>query len=91
MLDPVFGDFAADVFGVTLGVKLGRMDADDHKLILIFLFELRQVGEDVVAIDAAKGPEIKQDDLAAQLGERDRAGVDPADAAPQAEPRSAWL
>ena len=37
-----------------------------------------------MAIDAAKRPEIEQHDLAAQLGERDRTGVDPADAARQA-------
>ena len=73
MLDPVFGDLAADVLGIALGVELAGMDTDDHELILIFFFELGQVRQDVMAIDAAKRPEIEQDDLAAQLGERDRA------------------
>ena len=73
MLDPVLRDLAADVLGVALGVELGRMDADDDQLVLVLLLELGQVGEDVVAIDAAERPEIEQDDLAAQLGEGDRA------------------
>ena len=68
MLDPVLGDLAADVLGVPLGVELGGVDADDHQLVLVLLLELGQVGQDVVAVDAAVGPEVEQDDLAPQLG-----------------------
>src|ERR1700677_5016008 len=84
MLDPILGDLAADVLGVALGVKLAGMNANNYKFILIFFLELGQIGQDVMAIDAAKGPEIEQDNLAAQLGERDRAGVDPGNAAAEA-------
>ena len=61
-------DLAADVLGVALGVELGGMHADDHQLVLVFLFELGQVRKNVVAVDAAEGPEIEQDDLALELG-----------------------
>ena len=87
MLDPVLGDLAADVRRVALGVKLAGVNADDNELILIFFFELGQVGKDVMAVDAAERPEIEQDDLAAQLGKSDRAGVDPVDASSQARRR----
>ncbi len=33
--------------------KLGRVDANDDQLVLVLLFELGQVGKDVVAVDAA--------------------------------------
>ena len=79
MLDPVFRHLAPDVLGVLLGIELGRVDADHHQLFLIFLLELRQVGQNVVAVDAAIRPEIQEDDLALELGEVDGAGVDPAD------------
>ena len=65
-------------------VNLARVHADDHELVLVLLLELRQVGQDVVAVDAAVGPEIQQDDLAPQLGQADRAAVDPAHAAAEA-------
>ena len=80
VLDPVLGHLAADVLGVLLGVELGGVDADDHQLVLVLLLELGQVGQDVVAVDAAVGPEVEQDDLALELGELDRARIDPADA-----------
>ena len=64
--------------------NLAAVDADDDQLVLVLLFELRQVGQHVVAVDAAKRPEIEQHDLAAQLGKRDRTGIDPADASLEA-------
>ena len=48
----------------SLGVELGGVHADDHQLVLVLLLEPGQVGQDVVAVDAAIGPEIEQDDLA---------------------------
>ena len=91
MLDPVFGDLAADVLGIALGVELGRVHADHHELVLVLGFELGQIGKDVVAVDAAESPEIEQHDLAAQLGQGDRTGIDPVDASLQAQARPPWL
>ena len=62
--------------------ELGRVDADHDQLVLVLLLELGQVGQDVVAVDAAERPEVEQDDLAPQLGEADRAAVDPAQRRP---------
>ena len=45
------------------------MDTDHDQLSGIFGLEPLQVGNDVHAIDAAIGPEIEHDDLAAVLGE----------------------
>ena len=51
-------------------------------LIGVFLFEPGQVGKHVDAVDAAQGPEVEKDDLAAQVLQLDRAGgVEPGDAA----------
>ena len=60
-------DLLADVLGVLLGVELGGVDADDDQLVLVLLLELGEVGQDVVAVDAAERPEVEQDDLALEL------------------------
>ena len=76
------GHLAADVLGVAFGLELGRVHADDDQLVLVLLLELGQVGEDVVAVDAAEGPEIQQHDLPFEVGDLDRLiGVEPRDAA----------
>ena len=88
VLDPVLVDLLADVLGLALGLELGGVDADDDQLVLVFLLEGGEVGQDVVAVDAAIGPEVEQDDLAAQLFEVDRpGGVEPADSPLQVDPR----
>ena len=81
VLDPVLGHLAADVLAVPLGVEFPRVDTDDHQLVLVLLLELRQGRQDVVAVDAAVSPEIEEDDLPLELGQRNRSGVDPLDAA----------
>ncbi len=80
------------MFSVSLlGVELGGVDADHDELVLVFLLELGEVGQDVVAVDAAIRPEVEQDDLAAQLLEADRARrVEPADAPVEARRRPTW-
>ncbi len=50
------------------------MDAHDHQLIGIFLFEFGEIGERVDAIDAAKSPEVEDNDLAAEVGQLQRTG-----------------
>ena len=65
MGDLVAEDGLADAGGFLLVVELGRVDADDHQLVGIFLLQLGQVGQDVDAVDAAQRPEVEQDDLAA--------------------------
>ena len=42
------------------------MYADDHQLFGVFGLEAFQVGDDVHAVDAAVGPKVQQDELAAQ-------------------------
>ena len=82
VLDLVAEHGLGDVLRVLFGLELGRVDADHDDFVGIGLLELLQLGQDVHAVDAAVGPEIEQDELAAQLLEVDRPGrVDPLDAA----------
>ena len=63
-----------DARGVLLGVELGGMNADHHyRVVRVPLFEVPEDGQDVHAVDAAVGPEIEDDDVAAQLADRDGA------------------
>ncbi len=79
---PYSRTFWRTLFDVALGDELGRVDADHDKFILIFFFELREGGQNVVAIDAAIGPEVEDDDLAVEILEANRpAGIQPGDAA----------
>ena len=78
MLDFVAQDGLADVLGVVLGVELGGVDADDHHVVRIRVLELFQLRQDVHAVDAAVGPEIEDDEFAAQGVEIDRlVGIEP--------------
>ena len=72
----------ADVVGAPLVVELGRVDADDDQHVGEPGLQALQIGQHVLAVDAAVGPEIEQHDLAAQLRERDRRRrVEPGDGA----------
>ena len=78
-----FGSIAVfDVAGFALERELGAVDADDRQAVLaVALVPGLQVGQGADAVDAAVGPEVDQDDLAAQLPHRQRlvaGGVEPA-------------
>ncbi len=64
---------------VLLVLELRRVHADHDQDVAVLLFERAQLVQHVQAVDAAEGPEIEQDDLAAQVGQRDglAAGVQP--------------
>src|ERR1041385_8437769 len=79
MLDLVTQDDATNVLRLFLVLKLRGMNADHDELIGVLSFELFQIGNDVDAVDAAIGPEIKQHDFAFERGNRERLiSVDPA-------------
>ena len=63
--DLVAADDLPDVLGGLLVGELRRVHADDDELVGVLLLELLQVRQDVDAVDAAVGPEVEQDDLAA--------------------------
>ncbi len=74
----------ADVGWIFLAVELRRVDADDDQLIGILLFQPDQVGYLVDAVNSTQGPEVEDDDLAAQVLELNRGpGANPARAAVQ--------
>ena len=50
-----------------LTIVLSRMNADDYKLVGELVLKPRQVGDDVLTVDAARGPEIEQHYLTAQV------------------------
>jgi hypothetical protein len=60
--------------------ELRGVHPDHHEHVRVVRLQRPQLVEHVQAVDAAEGPEVQQDDLAAQVGERDRAsaGVQPA-------------
>ena len=47
--------------------ELGRMNADDHQLACILLFQFPQLRKNVCAVDSTVGPEVEDHDLASQL------------------------
>src|SRR5439155_9629249 len=58
--------------------ELGRVDADDHEPVLrIGAVPRLEVRERAQAVDARVRPEVDQDDLAAQLRDRERTAVQP--------------
>src|SRR6185437_4359687 len=82
MLDLVTQDDAPDVFGFLFVLKLRGVNADHDQLIGVLCFELFEIRNDVDAVDAAVGPEIKQDNFALERGDRERlVSVEPAAAA----------
>jgi len=69
VLEPVTPDDVADVLGVALIGELGTVDPDHDQLVGVLRLESLQVGDDVDAVDTPVGPEVEQDQLAAQLCE----------------------
>ncbi len=58
--------------GIFFGREFGRMDADELELAGKGALEAMEIRENMDAVDAAGGPEIQQDDLAAQVVQPDR-------------------
>jgi hypothetical protein len=52
--------------------ELGGMHADHDQLLGVLLLQFLQVGNDVHAVDAAEGPEVQKNQLAAQIVQRQR-------------------
>ena len=74
-------DGFADILVVLFVGELRRMDADHDELPVVLLFEERQIGEHVHAVDAAEGPEVEQDELASQVLQPQRGrGIQPVQA-----------
>ena len=67
MFDLVTHNGITDVPGIFFVVEFCRMDADDDDLIGILFFQKRQIREYVHAVDAAKRPEIQNDNFAFQI------------------------
>ena len=93
MVDGVPVDGGDDRVVLGLVDELGRVDADRHQDVGVVCLERAQLVEDVQAVDAAEGPEVEQDDLAAQVGQREGAtpGVEPAARARPAQERAPAL
>ena len=72
-------DRVLHVAGVALEGELGRVDADDGQPAgAVGGVPGAQVGERANAVDARVGPEVDEDNAAAQAGERERLAVEPA-------------
>jgi len=69
----VLFDRSPDRLAVLLVGELRRVDTDHHQFLFVFLLEELQVGQHVHAVDAAVGPEVEYDDLAAEVLEVDLA------------------
>jgi hypothetical protein len=65
------------VLAFAFGRKLGGVNADHDQFVRECVFEVPQLRDDVVAIDSAVGPKVENDDLAAEVGHRQRLGVEP--------------
>jgi hypothetical protein len=81
MDDAIAGDRRREIGRRALGGEFRRVDSDDDDLLGKGLLDPPQGGQDVHAVDAAEGPEIEDDELAAQRrqGER-RVDVEPGEA-----------
>jgi hypothetical protein len=68
-----------NALGDALGDVLAAMDADDGDMIGVLLFEPPQLRKYVDAVDSAVRPEIEEEQLTAEVGEREAPspGVDP--------------
>ncbi len=72
MRDAVTEHRLADVVVELLAVELRGVDPDDDDLVRVGLLELRQLRQEVHAVDAAVGPEIQHDELAAERFDGER-------------------
>ena len=89
VVDPQLLDGAADVVEVVLDVEFGGVDADDHQsLVGVLVGPGAEVGKGTEPVDAGVGPEVDQDDLAAQVGGRQRWRVEPLGRAGQGRQRT---
>ena len=70
--DVVARDRLRQLVGLLLGRELRRMHADDGDLIGKSGLQLAQRRKHVNAVDAAEGPEIENDEFAAEVGQRER-------------------
>ena len=78
--DAEAADVLGDVCRLALEGKLGRVDADDHEPVgAVARVPRLHVRERAQAVDARIRPEVDQDHLAAQLVQRKRPCVQPAD------------
>ncbi len=81
VVDAVLFDRRRHVGGGALEWELRRVDADDVKALGVVLGVPRvQVGQRADAVDARVGPEVHEDDVAAEAGQRDglvAGGVEP--------------
>ena len=81
VFEAVTQDRLADAVVVVFGGVFAGVDADDDQCVAELGFELLQVRDDVLAVDAAEGPEIEEHDLALEVRERQRLlHVEPGDA-----------
>jgi hypothetical protein len=73
VLNAIARDGLTDVRRVLLGVELRRMHAQhDDRLAREALFDAPQDRDDVHAVDAAVRPEVEDDELTAELAQRER-------------------
>ena len=72
MLETVTLDRFSNAVVIMLGRVLARMDADNHQRVAELRFKLLQVGDDVLAVDAAKRPKIEQHNFALEFRQRQR-------------------
>src|SRR5450756_1853903 len=82
MVQPIALDRVANARIVVLRGVLARMDADYDQRVSELGLEVLKVGDDVLAVDAAKRPEVEQDGLALEFIQRQWAfHVEPREAA----------
>jgi hypothetical protein len=79
IVDPQVLGGSADVVEVVLDVELRGVDAEhDQPLVLVVLGPGAEVGKGAEPVDAGVGPEVDQEDPAAQVRRRERRRVEPA-------------
>ncbi len=90
--DPELLGVVADVRPHPFEGELRCVDADDREAARpVALVPLGDVGERAQAVDAGVRPEVDQDDPAAELGQRQRLRVEPADEAGELRRRAVVL
>src|SRR4051812_38423890 len=76
--DPQFVGGSADIVEVVLDVELwGVHTDDDQALVLVLVGAGAEVGKGAQPVDAGVGPEVDQDDVAAEVGCGQRRRVEP--------------